>query len=132
MSVDIYRELKTLQILFIGNDEWIRDSMKLFFEDEGCLLHTLETAEEAIEKIKKNHYDLIIADDQLPGMDGITFFKYLQSIRPDTRKILIVFDKSKSLLAALKNLNINDLIEKPFMPDTLETSLKKTMKKPCI
>ena len=49
--------------------------MRLFFESEGCDLATLEIAEEALEMIRKQSFDIIIADFSLPGMNGIEMFR---------------------------------------------------------
>ena len=49
------------QILLVDDDEWIRDSLSLYFESEGCRLLTLETAEEAIKALKNNFYNITSA-----------------------------------------------------------------------
>ena len=117
-----------LKILFIGNDEWIRNSMIMFFEDEGCRLQTVDTAEEALAEIQKHHYDLIISDNVLPGMDGLEFFRRTFISIRNTIKILIVLDKSRFLVESSKNVGIHDLIEKPFKPETIEASLTNILK----
>jgi len=46
--MDLFSRLKNMKIMLIDDDEWIRDAMRLFLEDEGCALTAVETAEEAI------------------------------------------------------------------------------------
>ena len=60
-----------MKILIIDDDEWIRDSLKIFFEAENCHAVVLETAEEGLAELKYQAYDLIIVDYKLPGMDGL-------------------------------------------------------------
>ena len=55
--MDLFSKLKEMKILLIDDDEWIRDSMSIFFESEGCYLLALETAEEGIEELKKEVFD---------------------------------------------------------------------------
>ena len=76
----LYNKLKAMKILLVDDDEWIRDSLSLFLESEGCQLQAFETAEEGMEAFTRQPYDLIIADYKLPGMDVLEFFK-------DERKI---------------------------------------------
>ena len=87
--MDLFSKLKKMKILLIDDDEWIRNSMILFFETEGCQLLALETAEEAIEALEQQHYDIIITDYRLPGMDGLQFLNRVQSLYPDALKMLI-------------------------------------------
>jgi CheY-like chemotaxis protein len=44
--------------MLVEDDEWIRDAMTLFFEDEGCHLLAVETAEEGLEKLEGQQYDV--------------------------------------------------------------------------
>jgi len=87
--MELFSKLKEMKILLIDDDEWIRDSMRLFFEGEGCHLLALKTAEEGLEALKSKTYDIIIVDYRLPGMDGLKFPKLIQGSNPNAKKILI-------------------------------------------
>jgi len=125
--MNLFVKLKELKLLLIDDDEWIRDSMRLFFESEGCDLVTLETAEEALEMIGKQPFDIIIADFRLPGMNGIELFKRIQSSCPSTLKILITAYMNEKVVSAAKEVGIHDMIEKPFKTETIEVSLSKLL-----
>jgi DNA-binding response OmpR family regulator len=43
-----------MRLFFIDDDEWMKDFLRLLFEDEGCHLIALETAEEGAEESMKN------------------------------------------------------------------------------
>ena len=53
--MNIFEKLRKMELMLVDDDEWIRDSMRIFFENEGCNLVTAETAEEALKIIKKQH-----------------------------------------------------------------------------
>ena len=97
--MDLFNKLKRMQMLLIDDDEWIRDSLSLFFEGEGCHLLALETAEEGIEALKKQDYDIIIADYKLPGMDGLDFLSRIQESHPDVMKVLITAYGSEEVVS---------------------------------
>jgi len=122
-KMTIFERIKNLHLLLIDDDEWIRDSMRLYFEGEGCDLVTLETAEQAIEMIKNQSFDIVIADFRLPGINGIEFFKRTQNLHQSFLKILITAYMSKDVIAEAKQAGVHDLIEKPFKPETIEKSL---------
>jgi DNA-binding NtrC family response regulator len=123
--MDLFSKLKKKKILLIDDDEWIRNSMILFFETEGCQLLALETAEEAIEALEQQHYDIIITDYRLPGMDGLQFLNRIQSLYPDALKMLITAYRSPEVVSAAIKAGIHDFIEKPFTSETIEDSLSR-------
>ena len=127
--MNLFSELKEMNILLIDDDEWIRDSLTLFFENEGCRLVTLETAEEGIVALKKKSYDIIIADYKLPGMDGLEFFRHLQKSHPNVIKILITAYGSNKVVSEAFKLGIHDFIDKPFTSETIERSLLRLIEK---
>jgi DNA-binding NtrC family response regulator len=123
--MDLFTRLKSMKILLIDDDEWIRDSLRLFFESEGCHLVAFETAEEAIEALHRQDYDIIITDYKLPGMNGVAFFKQIQNSHPDTIKILITAYKSEVVVNEAKKAGVQHLIAKPFTSETIEASLTR-------
>ncbi len=125
--MNLFVKLKQLKLLLIDDDEWIRDSMRLFFESEGCDLVTLVTAEEALEMIEKQPFDIIIADYRLPGMDGIELFRRIRSSCRCAMKILITAYMNEKVVSAAKKAGVHDLIEKPFNTENIEESLSKLL-----
>ena len=128
--MDLFRKLRTMRILLIDDDEWIRDSLSLFFENEGCHMLTLETAEEGVEALKERTYDIIIVDYRLPGMDGLEFFKRIQESHSNGIKILMTAYGSDQVLSEMAKLGIQGFIEKPFTTATVESSLCRLLENP--
>jgi DNA-binding NtrC family response regulator len=123
--MDLFRKLKEMRMLLIDDDEWVRDSLSLFFEGEGCHLLALETAEEALEALESRDYDIIIADYRLPGMDGLAFFRKIQESNRNAIKILITAYGSDEVVSEAMRIGIQDFIEKPFTSETIEGSLSR-------
>jgi DNA-binding NtrC family response regulator len=126
--MDLFNKLKNMKILLIDDDEWIRDSLTLFFEGEGCHLKALETAEEGLKTLKNENYDILIADYRLPDINGLEFFKRIQESHPNAFKILITAYGSKELLSKAKEMGVHDFVEKPFTSETIESSLSRLIK----
>ena len=110
--MNLFNKLKNMEIVLIDDDEWIRDSLSMFFESEGCHLTTLETAEEGMDALKKRSYDIIIADYKLPGMDGLEFFRQLEKSHPDVMKILITAYRSEEVVSEADRMGIHGFINK--------------------
>ena len=126
--MDLFSELQKMNILLIDDDEWIRHSMGIFFEFEGCHLDALETAEEGLEELKRKDYEVIIVDYRLPGMDGLEFLKLIQASSLHAIKILITAYGSKDIMSEAHELGVQDVIKKPFTIDSIEESLWRLLK----
>jgi len=122
--MDLFRQLKNMKILLIDDDEWIRDSLRIFFEAEDCQMVVFETAEEGLAELKYQTYDLIIVDYKLPGLDGLEFLKRIQDDHSDVMKVLITAYRTESIISEARKLQIQGFIEKPFTSESLMASLE--------
>ncbi|MBW1613749.1 MAG: response regulator [Deltaproteobacteria bacterium] len=125
--MDLFSKLKAMKLLLIDDDQWIRDSLSIFFEGEGCHLLVLETAEDGLEELKSQDYDIIIADYRLPGMDGLEFLKRSQEINPNAMRVLITAYGNSEIFSKAYKLGVQDCINKPFTIETIEESLLRLM-----
>ncbi|HHS49789.1 MAG TPA: response regulator [candidate division Zixibacteria bacterium] len=60
------------KILIVDDEANIRTLYETEFEDEGYEVSTAESAQEALDIISKENFDLIILDIRMPGVDGIS------------------------------------------------------------
>ena len=123
--MDIFNKIKNLKILLVDDDEWIRDSLSLFFEAEGCNLLTFETAEEGMEAVKQQAYDIVISDYKLPGMDGLEFLRRVKEKQPNAFEILVTAYANCEIEKEANAIGVKDIIPKPFTSEDVETSLSR-------
>jgi len=121
--MDIFRKLKNLDILLIDDDEWIRDSLSIFFDSEECSLVTFETAEKALNALNRHKFDIIITDYKLPGMDGIALLEKIKTSHPKAVKILITAYATDAVVRQARQAGAQQLIPKPFTSDTIVACL---------
>ncbi|MCJ7783569.1 MAG: response regulator [Desulfobacterales bacterium] len=126
--MNLFEKLRQMKIFLIDDDKWIRDSLSLFFEGEGCHLMAYETAEEALEALEEGPV-IFIVDYKLPGMDGLEFFKRIQESHPRAMKILVTAFADAGVVSQAASIGVEDFIEKPFTSKTIEESLSRVMEK---
>jgi len=127
--MDVFDRIKNMKILLVDDDEWIRDSLSLFFEAEGCNLLTFETAEEGMEAVKQQVYDIVISDYKLPGMDGLEFLRRVKEKQPNAFEILITAYANCEIVKEADEIGVKDIIPKPFTSEDVETSLSRIVGK---
>jgi two-component system response regulator (stage 0 sporulation protein F) len=123
--MDLFNELRKMNILLIDDDQWIRDSLRLFFESENCMLDVAETAEEGLEALGDKDFDIIIIDYCLPGMDGLDFLKKIRNTQTSAIKILITAYANKQIMEEASRIGVHYFIAKPFTSNTVESVLSQ-------
>jgi DNA-binding NtrC family response regulator len=122
-KMNYFKKLKEIKTLLVDDDDLIRDSLSLAFNNQGCFLQTAETAEEGMQTIQRDSFDLIISDLRLPGKDGLEFLRAARSYQPNTLCVLITAYGDKHIFSDATALGIHDFIEKPFSIESLVQSL---------
>lgn len=125
ISMKLFAELKKRHILLVDDDEWVRDSLSIFFESRGCFLKTVETAEAGMAEVSRQLYDIMIIDYQLPGMSGLEFLKRIQNKYPDIPVILISAYGNHEIYHQASEIGIRNIIEKPFNTGMIKVSLAR-------
>ena len=117
------------KILFVDDEEDIREVVKLRLESSGYAVDTAGSGEEAIRKVASNRPDMMILDVMMPGMDGLAVLKKIRKDEIDTHlPIIILTAKRKKMIGDLFELeNIQGFIEKPFESAMLLDIIKKTL-----
>lgn len=121
--------LKYLKTLLIDDNEFIRNSMEIAFRQKGYPLRTAATAEEGLEKIAVENFDIVISDYRLPGINGLTFLRHAGGSRPDMIKILISAGGDHATVAAAYAIGVHDYLQKPFTLNTLWATLTMHVEK---
>jgi len=119
------RKWERTRILLVDDDGPIRSSMGIFFEAEGCDFLGVESAEKALEEIGSKHYDVIIADYRLPGMNGLEFLRTIQETHPQTKKIFTTGHARRELFSEARQMGAMGCIEKPLTVEKIEQLLSQ-------
>lgn len=123
--VDLYQELGVRNILLVGNDPWLRDSLSFYFQIRGCLLVSAASGREAIAALAGDRFDLILCEEVLPDGDGFLLLKLHGSRQPGAIKVLVGQSPSHSAVDDSPGSGIHGVIAKPFSLEALERALKR-------
>ena len=124
-----FNELKDFKTLLVDDDEFIRDSLKIAFTTKGCSMRVAETAEEGLQAIKEEQFDIIISDFRLPGMNGLDFIRLASVTQPDAVNILITAYRDEYMFSEAIRIGVTEFIEKPFSVKALVALLALSLKR---
>lgn len=122
---NLYRQLGVEKILLVENDPWMRESLSLFFQIQGCRLRSAPNAEEAIGALSDDRYDLILCEYWLPDMDGLSLLKLYGNRQPRATKFLLTAYLTHEVADEVGRAGIHEVIRKPFTVERLEKSLQR-------
>lgn len=77
------------KILIIDDDDSNRESLEMYFSEEGHRVIAAETGEKGVQKFTELGADLVILDIRLPDMDGFKVLKMLKEVDPEVKTIMI-------------------------------------------
>lgn len=99
--------------------------LRKVLEDAGHSVTTVNSGENAIEKIKEFKYDILLTDFNMPGMNGIELTEEALKIEPDFIVILITaFATIRSAVDAIR-LGAFDYLTKPVNKEELLLSIQR-------
>ena len=78
---------------------------------------TAQNGYDALEEMRKHHYDVVITDIMMPGMEGIKLISEILKAKADARIVAISSDpdgEPDSLLALAKTAGAAATLQKPF------------------
>jgi two-component system chemotaxis response regulator CheY len=113
----------TRQILLIDDSATMREILKVYLMGRGFSFIDCPGAVRALEIIASQHVDLVIADINMPKMDGLTFVRTLRaSAQPSARDvpvILVTGDRTEDLRTRGREAGANGFLQKPLSSEKL-------------
>jgi len=101
------------KILAVDDEPAIRTMMKLLQRQAGWQVDTAASAEEALEMVSHENYDVYFLDLNLPGIDGIELCRRIKAIKPDAVAYAVTGYASNLHKQECLNAGFTDYFTKP-------------------
>jgi len=102
------------RILIVDDEEIVRNYLVSVFSKHGHNCDTAKDGLEALEKIKKNCFDAVVADIVMPQMDGVAVTKELVKLYPDLPIMVITGQNGEYSAQSAIAAGAQEFIKKPF------------------
>jgi DNA-binding NtrC family response regulator len=119
---------KQARILIVDDDENIRRTMTAILEDEGYLVDSAASGNEALEKANGAVYNLALLDIRLPDMEGVELLELMKDSVPRTRKIMVTGYPSMHNAISAVNKRADAYLIKPVDIEKLLETVKEQLK----
>lgn len=97
----------------------------LFLKNKGYDVMTVNNGRDALELVESRHFDLIILDENMPGLTGLETLSRIKLVAPHTPVIMITKSEEENIMNQAIGNKIADYLIKPVNPNQILLSIKK-------
>ncbi len=112
------------KIIVVDDERRICQNVKKILSNRNYEVIQAVSADEALEKMTREPFSLLISDIVMPGMNGLELLKLVKKQWPQTKAIMMTAYASTDTAAKAIRLGALDYIPKPFTPDELRTTVE--------
>ena len=112
---------------------WVDDEMELlkayiiFLEKKGYEVTTVSNGTDAIDLCEERSFDLVILDEQMPGLSGLETLQRIKEIAPATPVVMVTKSEEENIMNQAIGQKIADYLIKPVNPNQILLTLKKNI-----
>ena len=118
------------KILICDDDPIIHQSLSLYLDNEEFEHDSAFDGRSALDMTQKEHYDLMLLDQMMPGMTGM---EVCQSVRRESTLPIIMLTARGEEIDRILGLEMgaDDYIVKPFSPREVVSRIKAVLRRTC-
>jgi len=113
------------RVLVVDDEASIRELLSKTLALAEYQVDTAPDGRAAIERLRLGHYDLLIADLKMPGLDGLSLIREAKRLKADLPVIIITGFSTESSAIEAVNLGVAGYLTKPFrVPQVLAAAAR--------
>ena len=117
---------------------WVDDEIEqlkghiMFLEKKGYEIVTVSNGTDAIEMCRQRNFDLVLLDEQMPGISGLETLRKLKEINPSIVVVMVTKSEEENIMNQAIGQKIADYLIKPVNPNQILLTLKKNIHRKAI
>jgi len=127
--LDKTRAMEKENLLIVDDQPEVLNMLRRLLSG-GYNVLTAGSGAEALNYLTQQKYAVILSDQRMPKMDGVTFLKESQKIQPEAVRLMITgYADIEATIGAVNEANIFQYIAKPFEPEDLKRAVKTAVQR---
>ena len=112
---------------------WVDDEISMlrphimFLEGKGYEVDTVTNGQDALDCCRTTTYDLILLDENMPGLSGLQTLSMIKDICPTVPVVMVTKSEEENIMDMAIGQKIADYLIKPVNPNQILLSLKKNL-----
>jgi formate/nitrite transporter len=117
------------RVLVVDDEETFAEGCRHILTEEGYQVDIAVTGEDALDKIGKGSYDIVLLDLRIGDFDGIRVLERVRAMNLDTDVIIITGYASVETATRALRYGATDYLEKPLDPEHMTAALENIMRR---
>lgn len=117
--------MKKKKILVVDNDRDFCFVISQLLRDEDYRVNVVYSGEAALRRIEKEHFDSMLLDYNLPGIDGLDVLKKVRQEGYPVQTVMVSGNMDYLLKEAARKAGASSVLDKPFNTEELFSVLEK-------
>ncbi len=118
--------MEKFKILWVDDEVDLLRPHVLFLEERGFVVFSATNGSDALDILKKNQFDIIFLDENMPGLSGIETLSEIKKII-NTPVVMITKSEEESIMEDAIGGKITDYLIKPVNPNQILSSIKRNL-----
>jgi len=116
-----------IKVLIVDDHTIVREGLRQILEDTSDIAVTGEarSAQEVVNKVKSNNFDIVLLDISLPGRSGLDVLKQLKSIKPDLPILILSMHPEEQYAIRAIRAKASGYLTKESTSDELIKAIRK-------
>lgn len=126
------REPSGKTVLVIDDEQWILDLAGELLRAEGHAVETALGGQPALDLISQGHFDVIISDWKMPGLNGVRLYEHLLRVRPEAaaRVLFMTGDVVNDTFQDFLRAHDLSCLSKPFATGEFRAAVARVFARP--
>ena len=115
------------KILWIDDEIELLKAHILYLEKKDYSVTSVSSGEDGIQIFKDNNFDIILLDEMMTGLDGLTTLKEIKKINPSIPIVMITKNEEEWLMEEAIASQISNYLTKPVNPSQILMACKNVL-----
>lgn len=115
------------KVLVVDDEKDICRALEFLLRSDGYTVTVSHSGEDALEKLKKEHFDVVLTDLKMDKVDGIAVLEKAKELGSDTAVVVMTaFASVESAVETMKK-GASDYIVKPFLNEEIKITIRRVL-----
>lgn len=119
----------SIHVLVVEDEQEIRELMALHLLRQGYKVTECSSAEDAVNELNRNNYQVFVLDWMLPGMSGVDIVEKIKAKNPQASVLMVTAKAEPSDIVQGLERGADDYMTKPFNPTVFIARIKALLRR---